>query len=145
MPCWQCSEHWCKAAHRLLAVRNHPELLGLLTCDLDHWRTAMSDSIPTLAWWWGLQARWGGAHFPPSPCATALAVFGRSPDLCHGVLRSLVREARGGVHLRIGYMLRGFQGTNDALKAITEWGRGRVAADETSEPYPPEGQHFVTL
>ena len=62
----------------------------------------MSYSSPTLAWLWGLQARWGGAHTSsPPPCATALALFGRSPDLCPGVLRSLVREARGGVHLRI--------------------------------------------
>ena len=62
----------------------------------------MSYSSPTLAWLWGLQARWGGAHTSsPPPCATALALFGRSPDLCPGVLRSLVREARRGVHLRI--------------------------------------------
>ena len=100
MPCWQCGEHWCKAVHRLLAVRNHPGPLGLPTRDWGHRCTAMSDSASTLAGRWGLQARWGGVQ-PPPPRATALALFGRSPDLCPGVLRSLMRESRGGVHLCI--------------------------------------------
>jgi len=87
--CWQCSEHWRKAAHRLLASQNHPEPLGMLTSDRGHRRTAISDSSPTLAWWWGLQAGWVGAHTPPR--AAALVLFGCSPDLCPSVLRSLVR------------------------------------------------------
>ena len=43
----------------------------------------------------------GGAHTSSPPRTTALALFGLSPDPYPGVLRSLVREARGVVHLCI--------------------------------------------